>query len=70
MTCSRVTKAKRLHRILADGQWHSTAELVRRVGHTFAVASHALREQGHHIDKRRHLRRPRQYEYRLVTLSD
>lgn len=61
---AHATRAALLERILSDGEWHSTRELVRRVGHTFAGAKFTLVGYGHAIDKRKHPSRSRQYQYR------
>lgn len=58
----RMTKAEKLYAILSDGRWHSTLELVRRVGHTFGGAKFKLVTFGYIIQKERqagqHPRRP------------
>lgn len=64
---TKPTNAERLYAVLADGQWHSTKELVRRVGHTFAGAKRQLTHAGYHVLKRRHPRRRHQWQYRLHT---
>lgn len=61
-------RAERLLGVLADGRWHPTRELVRRVGHTFAGAKFALVRDGYEIDRRPHGSRRRQHEYRLVRV--
>jgi hypothetical protein len=63
---SRITKVEKLLTILADGHWHSTKDLVHRVGHTFAFAKFKVTRQGFVIEKRRHAAKPRQYQYRLA----
>jgi hypothetical protein len=63
----RTTKVEKLHSVLSDGQWHSTAELARRVGHTFGVAKFKLVGYGHQIDRRRHPRARHQHEYRMTV---
>ena len=61
------TKTERLLAVLADHEWHSTRELTRRVGHTFAVAKFKLVTQhGYHIECERHPWRTHQFQYRLV----
>jgi hypothetical protein len=63
----RPTKADRLLMVLDDRRWHSTRELSRRVGHTFAVAKYKLvHAYGYHIERRHHEAWPGQYQYRLV----
>jgi hypothetical protein len=44
------TRAERLLRVLSDHEWHSTKELVRRVGHSFAGAKFRLTGYRHHYD--------------------
>lgn len=58
------TKAERLLELLTDGRWHATRQLVRRVGHSFAVAMFVLRSRGHVIERERHPTRRRQFRYR------
>ena len=74
----RLTRAERLLTILADGRWHDTAELVERVGHSFAVAKYHLAHggtavasllQGEMIEVRRHPTAPRQFQYRLANTA-
>lgn len=61
------TRTERLLAVLLDGQWHSTTELVRRVGHTFPVAKYVLiHVDGHEIERRRHPERRFEHQYRLV----
>lgn len=60
-----MTQVEQLDQVLQDGQWHSTAELVERVGHRFSAALHrAVKAQGWRIEKRRS--DARTFEYRLV----
>lgn len=63
---SRITKAEKLLTVLSDGDWHSTKELARRVGHTFPVATYKLRHTGHQVERRSHPTKPRQFQYRLA----
>lgn len=67
---ARLSKTEKLLYVLADGDWHSTKELSRRVGHTFAVfKSHLklrLHRNGRFIEKRRHPLQRYQYQYRLI----
>jgi len=65
-TRSKGTCAKRLIRVLQDTKWHSTRELVRRVGHDFGVAKFHLVRRGYDI-RRRFAAKPNQYEYRLIS---
>lgn len=62
---SRPTRAERLLSVLSDLQWHSTSELVRRVGHTFVVAKWILVHRGYAIHRRPHPVRRHQHQYRL-----
>lgn len=65
-TNKQTTRAERLLSILGDGKWHSTKELIRRVGHTFAGAKFMLVRKGVDIESRPHPTRKRQYQYRLA----
>ncbi len=62
----RRTKPIILYEILSDRRWHSTRELSRRVGHTFAMATYLLRRNGHVIARERHLDCRYQFRYRLL----
>lgn len=62
---TRPSKVEKLHAVLSDGHWHTTKELVRRVGHSFSCAKFRLVQYGHRIEKRRHATRKWQWEYRL-----
>lgn len=59
------TKAEQLYTLLLDRGWHSTQELVQRVGHSFAVAKWRLVQLGYDIAKRRKSGDKTSYEYRL-----
>lgn len=61
----RPTLAVRLLNVLADGQWHSTRVLARRIGHTFCVGIFHLRQLGYIVERRRHPVRRYQFQYRL-----
>lgn len=62
------TNLEKAYRLLGDGQWHSTKELARRVGHSFAGTLYVIRHRDHnHIESRRHPRRPTQWQYRLTN---
>ena len=52
MTYKESTRAARLFAVLSDGEWHSSTELVRRVGHTFVQAKARLKYLGNVIEKR------------------
>jgi len=66
----RVTKAEKLLRILGDEDWHSTKELVRRVGHTFSGAKFKLVAYGYPIERRKHPNKKYQHQYRLPEAPD
>lgn len=54
----------RMLRLMSDGAWHSTEELVEKISHRFSATKHVLSQRGYEFEKR-----PiegRQYEYRLV----
>lgn len=57
----RETQLKKLLTVLSDGEWHSTNELVEKVGHRFSVSIQAAREQEQDI---RRVREGRQNLYR------
>ena len=59
------TNVDKLLRILGDERWHSTAELVSRVGHTFAHAKFKAMRYGYPVEKRKHPQKSRQYQYRI-----
>lgn len=65
-TLHKPTKAERYYQLLSDGLWHSTKELARNVGHTFASAKRQLEHAGYQIRKRRHPSRRYQWQYRLA----
>ncbi len=49
-----MTRLERLEHILADGNWHSTEELVQSVGHRFSATIHiAIHQHRYQIEKRR-----------------
>ena len=62
-----MTTLERLMRLLADGEWHSTEELVQEVGHRFSATVHVAKQRGHRIEKRRVDKN--QFEYRLLVAS-
>lgn len=60
-----MTKLARLNSVMADGQWHSTGELVEQVGHRFSATLHrAVKQQGWQVEKRR--ADATTFEYRLL----
>jgi hypothetical protein len=62
-----MTTLERLMRLLADGEWHSTEELVQEVGHRFSATVHVAKQRGHRIGKRRVDKN--QFEYRLLVIA-
>jgi hypothetical protein len=64
----RRTKIEKLLHVLSDGKWHSTRELVRRVGHTFSVAKFKLVQYGYPVQRQKHHNRKYQHLYRLPEL--
>ena len=63
---TKVTKIQKLLNVLEDGDWHTTKELSRRVGHTFAVSKFHLTRYGYLIERRRHPSYRYQHQYRLI----
>lgn len=63
-----VSNREKLLRVLGDLEWHSTRDLVQRVGHTFARAKFMLVASGYDIEKRRHEHKKNQWQYRLVDV--
>lgn len=59
------TKVAQLYSVLGDYAWHTTQELVRGVGHTFAVAKYKLVRLGYFVGKRRDPGAVRNWLYRL-----
>lgn len=55
----------RMLRLMSDGEWHSTQELVRKISHRFSATMHILRKRGYEFEKRP-IQGERQNEYRLV----
>ncbi|MBI2373872.1 MAG: hypothetical protein HYV07_07735 [Deltaproteobacteria bacterium] len=53
-------------RILSDHGWHDTAELARRVGHTFGHAKYEAILLGVPIEREPHPRKPNQFRYRVL----
>lgn len=52
---------------LADGQWHSSAELVESVGHRFSVSVQNARAKGYCIERRRD---GNYNEWRLLNMTE
>jgi hypothetical protein len=61
----RQTRVDLLICLLADGKWHSTKELIRRVGPGFGVAKYALVRSGVRVERRRQPRARHGYQYRI-----
>ncbi|MEB3294439.1 MAG: hypothetical protein VKJ24_14880 [Synechococcales bacterium] len=59
-----MTKIELLMAVMRDGEWHSTEELVQRVGHRFSATKHVAEKQGCKFDRRRAGQR---FEYRLMS---
>ena len=59
------TKVDKLITVLADGKWHSTRELARRVGHAFGAARYALGKTGICVQRRPRKNKRWQHEYRI-----
>lgn len=54
----------RLLRLMSDGCWHSTEELVEKISHRFSATFYILRKRGYEIQERRV--DGQQREWRLV----
>jgi len=59
-----MTKLELLVSVMGDGGWHSTDDLVQRVGHRFSATKHCAEKRGWQFDRRRE---GMQFEYRLVV---
>ncbi len=59
-----MTKLELLASVMGDGGWHSTDDLVQRVGHRFSATKHCAQKQGWKFDRRR---TGMQFEYRLIN---
>lgn len=63
-TDGELTMLEKLTFVLSDGHWHSTAELVEKVGHRFSATLHtAIRKHGYKVEKRRNSLK--QFEYQM-----
>jgi hypothetical protein len=62
-----VTTIEKLMLVLFDGNWHTTEELVQKVGHRFSATIHVAKQRGDRIEKRRCDRN--QFEYRLLVAA-
>lgn len=60
-----MTKFDRLVIVMGDGEWHSTEELVQRVGHRFSATKHIAEKRGYRFDRRR---QGQQFEYRMLPV--
>lgn len=61
------TMVMRLLDVLADGRWHSTKELRRRVGGSFGVAKfYLVTYHGYVVERRPHPTLKNHYQYRLL----
>jgi hypothetical protein len=65
-----LTKTDKLLRALEDGRFHSTDELVRRVGHTFVQVKYRLVKLGYPIERQPHPSKPHHFQYRLRERLD
>lgn len=55
---------EKLNFVMSDGNWHSTEELVEKVGHRFSATVHtAIKKHGYKIEKRRN--NLKQFEYQM-----
>lgn len=55
----------RMLRLMSDGLWYSTDELVEKISHRFSATMHVLKKRGYNFEKR-----PiegNKKEYRLVV---
>lgn len=63
-----LTMLEKLTLVLSDGNWHSTEELVEKVGHRFSATMHvAIRQHSYRIEKRRNSQK--QFEYKLLNIA-
>ena len=59
---------EKLTLVLSDGKWHSTEELVEKVGHRFSATMHvAIKQHGYRIEKCRNSQK--QFEYKLLNIA-
>jgi hypothetical protein len=59
-----MTKLELLVGLMSDGWWHSTDDLVCRVGHRFSATKYVAEKQGYQFDRRRN---GQNFEYRLLV---
>ncbi len=69
MTQRRPSQCDRVIEMLADGRWHSGAELLQRGIWRYTARVHELRLSGHAIESRRSAHSPL-VEYRLHAADD
>lgn len=61
-----MTMLEKLNLVMSDGNWHSTEELVEKVGHRFSATVHtAIKKHGYKIEKRRNSLK--QFEYHMLN---
>jgi hypothetical protein len=48
-----MTKLELLASVMGDGGWHSTDDLVQRVGHRFSATKHCAEKRGWKFDRGR-----------------
>jgi hypothetical protein len=58
-----MTKLELLVGLMGDGGWHSTDDLVCRVGHRFSATKYVAEKQGYQFDRRRN---GQNFEYRML----
>jgi hypothetical protein len=59
-----MTKLELLVSLMSDGGWHSTDDLVYRVGHRFSATKYVAEKQGYQFDRRRN---GQNFEYRMLV---
>jgi hypothetical protein len=62
-----MTKLELLVDLMSDGGWHSTDDLVCRVGHRFSATKFVAERKGYQFDRRRN---GQNFEYRLLRVAD
>ncbi len=55
----------RMLRLMSDGNWHSTDELVEKISHRFSATKYTLAKRGHKFETRSI--EGNKHEYRLVV---
>ncbi len=56
---------ERMLRLMSDGAWHSTEELVEKISHRFSATKHVLSKRGYKFESRPTQGQRR--EYRLLV---